>query len=383
MAFRRTRDIVAGMATSAVREVRVELGPRSYAVRIGAGVLPQAGRALRELFAHGGSMQAAVVTDENVGPAYAPRVLDSLRQAGYHVHLVTVPPGDASKSLTQASRLYNELASAHIERTSPVIALGGGMVGDLTGFVAATWLRGVPFIQCPTTVEADVDASVGGKTGVNHPAGKNLIGAFYQPRLVLMDIAALDTLTDRDFRAGLAESIKHAAIRDASFFEWQEANIGRILSRDRDVMIDLLERNVRIKADVVAADERETGLRAILNFGHTIGHAVESLVNYEWRHGECVAVGMLAAAWIAVRRSIMREEDARRLRAILKLLDLPTEIPENISVEAIMRLTRMDKKVAEGRVRFVLVSQFGETTMRDDVSEQEIRRAVGIMRARA
>jgi 3-dehydroquinate synthase len=370
------------MATSGVREVRVELGRRSYAVRIGTGVLTQIGRALRDLFPQGRSQRAAVVTDENVGPAYAQRVLDAMRQVGYHVHLVTVPAGDASKSLTQASRLYDEMAEARIERGSPIVALGGGMIGDLTGFVAATWLRGVPFIQCPTTVEADVDASVGGKTGINHAAGKNLIGAFYQPRLVLMDIATLDTLTDRDFRAGLAESVKHAAIRDAAFFEWHEQNAERILTRDRDVMMDLLEKNVRIKAGVVAADEREAGLRAILNFGHTIGHAVESFLHYDWRHGECVSAGMVTAARIAVRRSVMPEEDLHRLEGILKLLKLPTEIPAHISADEIIALTRMDKKVAEGKVRIVLVPRFGEAVIDSDISDQDIRQAVEETRAR-
>lgn len=359
------------------------MGQRSYPVRIGTGVLGQIGRAIRDLFPHNGASRAAVVTDENVGPAYAQRVLDALRQAGYHTHLVTVPAGEASKSLAQASRLYDEMAEARIERSSPIIALGGGVVGDLTGFVAATWLRGVPFIQCPTTVEADVDASTGGKTAVNHPAGKNLVGAFYQPRLVLMDIATLDTLTERDFRAGLAESIKHGAIRDSAFFDWQEANVRKILTRDRDVMAELLEKNVRIKVDVVSADEREAGLRAILNFGHTIGHAVESLLHYEWRHGECVSVGMVAAARIAARHSIMPEEAATRLRGVLEAFGLPVEIPAIIATDDVIRLTKMDKKVAEGRVRFVLVPRFGETIVRDDISEQDVRAAVEEIRTKA
>lgn len=372
-----------GMEVTPVRIVRVELGARSYLVRIGAGVLSEIGGQLRGLFPQSRSLGAAVITDENVGPAYAQRVIDSMRRAGYHVHLVTVPPGDATKSLAHAARLYDELAEARIERGSPLVALGGGMVGDLTGFVAATWLRGVPFIQCPTTVEADVDASVGGKTGVNHPSGKNLIGAFYQPRLVLMDVATLDTLTDRDFRAGLSESIKHGAIRDASFLDWHEKNAARILSRDRDIMGELLERNVRIKAEVVTADERESGLRAILNFGHTIGHAVESLLHYEWRHGESVSVGMVAAARIAAHRGVASTETAERLRGLLQTLRLPVEIPSDLPAADILRLTRMDKKVAEGRVRFVLVPAFGSTVIRDDITDDDVCRVVEELRARA
>jgi 3-dehydroquinate synthase len=366
------------MSKPPVREITVELGPRSYAIRIGVGVLDQIGDALRTLCP---APTAAVITDENVGPLYADRVLASLRQAGFKTHGVTVPAGDASKSLHQAAKLYDEMALAKIERKSPIVALGGGMVGDLTGFVAATWLRGVPFVQCPTTIEADVDASVGGKTAVNHPAGKNLIGAFYQPRLVLMDIHTLDTLDDRDFHAGLAESIKHGAIRDAAFLDWHEANADAILAKHPAVLAELLERNVRIKADVVAADEREAGLRAILNFGHTIGHAVEQLMHYEWRHGEAVAVGIAAAAHIAARRNIMSSADAERLIAILRRFGLPTAVPGHLSSDDIVTLTRRDKKVAGGKVRFVLVPRFGETTFRDDITEDDIRAAVEATRA--
>lgn len=357
-----------------VREIRVELGSRSYLVRVGRGILPEIGALTRQLCP---APTAAVITDSNVGPLYAGPVVASLERAGYGVRLVTVPAGDASKSLAQAAMLYDEMAAGRIERASPLIALGGGMVGDLTGFVAATWLRGVPFIQCPTTVEADVDASVGGKTGVNHPAGKNMVGAFYQPRLVLMDVGTLDTLDDRDFRAGLAESVKHGAIRDAEFFAWHERNADRILAREPEIVTELLARNVRIKAEVVSCDEREAGLRAILNFGHTIGHAVESLLRYEWRHGECVAVGMVAAARLAARRSLMAPGDLERLVSLLRRLGLPTKVPDHLDMARIVDLTRLDKKVSAGKVRFVLVTDFGRTTVVDDVTPEEIRAATG------
>ncbi|MBN1490414.1 MAG: 3-dehydroquinate synthase [Phycisphaerae bacterium] len=366
------------MSASEIREVRVELGERSYSVRIGPGILDGIGEAVRTLCP---APNAAVVTDSNVGPLYADQALASLRQAGYEAHCVTVPAGDGSKSLDQAAKLYDAMAAARIERRSPLIALGGGMVGDLTGFVAATWLRGVPFVQCSTTIEANVDAATGGKTAVNHPAGKNLVGAFYQPRLVVMDTSTLDTLEDRDFRAGLAESVKHGAIRDTAFFAWHESHVEPILAHEPAALADLLERNVQIKAAVVAADEREAGLRAILNFGHTIGHAVESLMHYEWRHGECVAVGMVAVARLAVRRGLMADADAERMTTLLRAFGLPTEIPARLAAEDIVRLTKMDKKVAAGRVRFVLVPRFGETVLRDDITDADIRTAVEEVRA--
>jgi len=364
--------------SSPVREVPVELGDRRYVVRIGAGLLDGLGAAVRALCP---APTATIVTDTNVGPLYAERAVRSMKSAGYDPQSVTIPAGDASNSLEQAARIYDVLGASRMERKSPLVALGGGVMGDLTGFVAATWLRGVPFIQCPTTTEADIDASVGGKTAVNHTSGKNMIGAFYQPRLVLMDIATLQTLDDRDFRAGLAESIKHGAIRDAAMLDWHEQNAARILSHDPAILAELLEKNVRIKAGVVAADEREAGLRAILNFGHTIGHAVESLLHYEWRHGECVAAGMVAVARIAVRRSIMSQADADRLEKIIAAFGLPTRIPKHLAADEIIALTKTDKKVSAGKVHFVFVPRFGETMMRDDITEDDVRAVLAEIRA--
>ncbi len=356
-----------------VRTVEVSLGERSYPIIIGSGVLDSLGQRLAELCP---SPRAAVISDDNVAPHYAERVLSSLTGAGYTTSLMVVRAGEQSKSLAMASGLYGDLAKAGIERSSPLVSLGGGMVGDLTGFIAATWLRGVPFVQVPTTVEADVDASVGGKTAVNHDAGKNLIGAFHQPRMVLIDTATLSTLDVRDHRAGLAESVKHGVIRDAAFFTWQEEHAGEILLRDETVLAELIERNCRIKADVVCADEREAGLRAILNFGHTIGHAIESEHGYALRHGECVALGMIAANDIAVRRGMIDQEGvADRVTTLLKKLGLPTRLKAMTDLDSQREYMMKDKKVADGKLRFVLPTRLGEVVITADVTWDEIARS--------
>jgi 3-dehydroquinate synthase len=268
------------------------------------------------------------------------------------------------------------MADAKIDRTSPVIALGGGVIGDLTGFVASTWMRGVPFVQCPTTIEADVDASVGGKTAINHPSGKNMIGAFYQPKFVLIDTSTLSTLSDRDFRAGLAESVKHAVIRDASFFDWHVEHVDTVLSYQPEALGALIERNVRIKADIVAQDERETtGIRALLNFGHTIGHAIESTMAKQgepWRHGEAVAAGMVAACEMSVVADLMTRSDADRVTSLLERMGLPVSAPLADQRASILGLMQLDKKVAQGKVRFVLADGIGSARLHDQVPAEWI-----------
>ena len=280
----------------------MELPGRAYPIDIGPGALGRIGERLRGRCEAG---RATLITDTNVGPLYGEKAASSLDAAGFEVVVLTVPAGDASKSTARAGLLYDELAGRRHGRWEPVVALGGGMVGDLAGFVAATWQRGVPFVQCPTTVEADVDAGVGGKTAVNHPAGKNLIGVFHQPVLVCIDTDCLGTLGGRDFRAGLAESVKHAVIRDAAFFDWHEARRAEILGREPTVVLELIRRNCENKAAVVVADEREAcrdGVgRAALNFGHTIGHAIEAQTGYTLRHGEAVSLGMVASMDLAAR----------------------------------------------------------------------------------
>jgi len=353
-----------------MRTVPIELGERSYRIHIECGLLDRVGPMLQERCP---APTAAVVSDHTVASLYADRVMNSIRQAGYQAVLLTVAPGEASKSLRTAAELYDGLARAMIERNSPVVALGGGMVGDLAGFVAATWLRGVPFVQVPTTLLADVDASVGGKTAVNHPAGKNLIGAFYQPRLVLIDPTCLATLDDLDRRAGLAESVKHAVIRDPAFFDWHEQHLDGILSGQEDVFAELIEHNCRIKASFVCADEREqSGLRASLNFGHTVGHAIEAELGYELRHGQCVALGMVVAARLAVNRGMFPSEQAERIKDLLGRLGLPTTLPRPLSDERLLELMRHDKKVRHGRVRFVLPTAIGHVELVDDVTTDEL-----------
>jgi 3-dehydroquinate synthase len=356
-----------------MRTVEVQLGERTYPIYIGPGLLGSVGARLLKLCP---APTAAVVSDENVAPLYADRAIASMNQAGYRTRLLVVKPGELSKSLETAAVLYGGLAEAGIERTSPVVSLGGGVVGDLTGFVAATWLRGLPFVQVPTTLEADLDAAVGGKTAVNHPAGKNLIGAFHQPRMVLIDPTTLATLDVRDLRSGLAESVKHGVIRDAALFEWQERWAESILSRDEQTLGELIERNCRIKAAVVAADERESGLRAILNFGHTIGHAIESDQRYALRHGECVAIGMVAAAEIAVVRGMLPRSDADRIRRLLEKFGLPTRVDRTIDLSVLMAFMQKDKKIAAGRLRFVLPTAIGQAVTVSDVTPEQIAAGV-------
>lgn len=358
--------------------IMVDLPGRAYSIHVDPGLLSRVGELVRGRCA---ARRITVVTDSNVGPLYVPRLQASLRDAGFDPIVFTVPAGDGSKSLDQAGKLYDRLAERGHERAEPVIALGGGMVGDLAGFVAATWLRGVPFVQCPTTVEADVDASVGGKTAVNHSAGKNLIGCFHQPSLVCIDTDCLATLTQRDFAAGLAESVKHAVIRDHPFFEWHEANKAAIVAHEPRIILELIERNCRNKAEVVVADERETAEegvgRAALNFGHTVGHAIEAQLNYGLRHGEAVALGMVAAMDLAVTCAGFADEARRRVEAILTALGLPVICPSPLDVADILRRLAGDKKARDRIVRFVVPTAVGQVRWLESPAIADVERAVG------
>ncbi len=332
-----------------------------YPIVVGIGALAGVGRRLRVVAP---AERSVVVTDETVGPLYGDLMQRSLGDAGFDSLVVAVPSGDASKSLSQAGRLYDRLAERRHGRDEPIIALGGGVVGDLAGFVAATWHRGVPFVQCPTTLEADIDASIGGKTAINHEAGKNLIGAFHRPALVCIDVACLRTLSDRDYTAALAESVKHAIIRDADFFDWHERNAKAIVRRDGAVLDELIVRNCRHKAEVVVADERETAAdgvgRAALNFGHTLGHAIEAHFHYRLRHGEAVALGMVAALDLAVSRCGLPASDRDRAEALLSSLGLKLRLPEAVEPEPMLRRLVADKKVRSQTVRMVLPTRIGE-----------------------
>lgn len=353
-----------------MRIVDVQIAGRAYPIFIGPGALPQLGNILSRL----SSVETlAVIADETVAGLH----MDKLAAVLPHPHvLLTIPGGEASKSLETAARLYDGLAAARIGRKDIVITFGGGVVGDLGGFVAATWLRGVKFIQIPTTLEAAIDASVGGKTAVNHSSGKNLIGAFHQPIAVIAETAFLETLPPREYLAGLAESVKQAAVRDGTFFAWHEANATAILERAPDALIELIARNCEIKAEVVAKDEREDSLRAILNHGHTLGHAIEHLLGYELRHGECVALGMLAENELATARGLLPRGAADRVRALIERLGLRTRLPRPLSTEDVLAACRMDKKARAGSIYFSLISAIGVPQVVSGLRDEEIAAAM-------
>lgn len=320
--------------------------------------------------------QAVVITDERVAEIYGATLLESLKLADFQTLEYRIKPGEASKSLTVVGDIYRFLADRTVGRDAVIVALGGGVVSDLAGFVAATWMRGVRFVVCPTTLEADIDASIGGKTAINIPGGKNLVGAFHQPILVAVDPACLGTLDPRDVRAGLAESVKHALISSAEFLAWHEINVNEILTLDHARLTELILRNLRIKAGIVEQDAHEqTGLRMHLNFGHTIGHAIEECCGFALRHGECVSLGMVAACRLSHETGSLDASTVTRVGALLERFGLPTKLPEPIDTDGIMATIRTDKKVRGGAQRFVLLEEVGKPTVRDDIEEQRIRRA--------
>ncbi len=377
MACGHERAYDRGSMDAEVAIVDVPLPGRAYSIEIGSGLTDRLGARLRELSQ---ARQTLLVTDSTVGPLYAERVAASLSSAGFSVVTHIVPAGDASKSLGRAAQLYDRMAESHHGRFDPVVALGGGVVGDLAGFAAATWMRGVPLVQCPTTLEADIDASVGGKTAVNHPSGKNMVGAFQQPIAVCIDVDCLGSLEDRDYRAGLAESVKHAVIRDEAFLRWHEDNVGAILSRDPVVVRELIRRNCSIKAAVVVEDEREmaTGTvgRAALNFGHTVGHAIEAASRYALRHGEAVSLGMVAASDLAVRACGFPESDRGRVESLLAALGLPIRSPLPLALDDLMRRMRGDKKVRHQVLRLAAPSAAGAMQWLDAPNETSLKTAI-------
>lgn len=324
-----------------------------------------------------------LVSETTVAPLYADAMLASLHSAGLNAEVEVFAAGETSKSQRQVEAIHNRLAAMALGRDGLLLALGGGVVSDVAGFAAATWMRGVRFVICPTTMEAMLDAAIGGKTGVNLPAGKNLVGAFHHPSLVLMDPTTLGTLPQRDVRAGLAESIKHALVFDESFVAWHEARVESVLKLDPHAITELIHRNVRIKADVVAADPYErTGGRVLLNFGHTIGHALEAECGYALRHGECVAMGMAAALSLSVRCAGLAAEQARRGRQLIEAFGLPVRwsacvaASQRIDPQAVMERTRTDKKNAAGRRRFVLLEAIGRAKVVDGVDDEALHEAI-------
>jgi 3-dehydroquinate synthase len=359
-----------------MQTLTVDLGERSYPLYIGPGLL---GRA-ELLRPHIPGKQVLVVSNETVAPLYleqARAALDGLQHAA-----VILPDGERYKTLDVLNRIFDALLEQRFERHCTLLALGGGVIGDMAGFAAACYQRGVPFIQIPTTLLAQVDSSVGGKTGVNHPLGKNMIGAFYQPRCVLADTDTLNTLPDRELSAGLAEVIKYGLIRDLPLLEWLEANLEALLERQSEALSYAIERSCRNKAEIVAADERESGLRALLNLGHTFGHAIETGVGYGvWLHGEAVAAGICMAADLSARLGWLSSDQVARVSALLRRARLPVQSPPELSSEAFLRLMAVDKKVQDGRLRLVLLKQPGEGVIVDSVDTQLLQSTLDACRA--
>jgi 3-dehydroquinate synthase len=345
----------------------VELGSRSYPIHIGAGLL---GRA--ELYAPHHSGSVAIISNEVVAPLYLPKLRSALGKA---VEIV-VRDGEQTKDWQSLNAVFDALLKARCGRDTLIVALGGGVVGDLAGFAAAIYQRGVPFLQVPTTLLAQVDSSVGGKTAINHPLGKNMIGAFHQPRAVISDVATLDTLPDRELRSGIAEVIKHGFALDAAFVDWLEKNIDRLLKRDAAALTYAVKRSCELKARVVAADERETGERALLNFGHTFGHAIETGAGYgAWLHGEAVAAGMVMASELSALMGDLKKTDVSRVRDLLARAGLPVKGPA-LAPERMLELMAVDKKAAKGKTRFVLLQSIGRAALRGDVDEELVRKAI-------
>ena len=354
------------MGTSKV--INLDLGDRSYDIFIKGGILDSVGTGLKEIITPG---RCAVVTNPTVGPLYAGRLKESLKGAGFDPLIIEVPDGEEYKNLEEIGKILDVLVENKLERTSPIIALGGGVIGDMTGFVAASYLRGVPYIQVPTTLLSQVDSSVGGKTGVNHRLGKNLIGAFYQPKGVFIDPEVLSTLDERELRSGMAEVVKYGVIWDEAFFTLLEESSTSLYSLD-DLIVDVIERSCTIKSEVVKEDERESGIRAILNFGHTIGHAIESLTGYRnITHGEGVSIGMVMAADLSHRLGRCSCEDAERVRGLVDSLGLMST-PPPFSTDEMIKAIKGDKKVISGEIRFVLMNSIGDVVI-EAVEEGDIR----------
>ncbi|MEO8718065.1 MAG: 3-dehydroquinate synthase [Burkholderiales bacterium] len=353
--------------------VRVALGARSYPVHIGAGAIDA--EALYRPHLPAG--RVAIVTNPVVAPLYLERVKAALARAGAAPAIVIlVEDGEPAKSWAALERVFDSLLAARLGRDGLLIALGGGVVGDLAGFAAAVYQRGIPFIQIPTTLLAQVDSAVGGKTAVNHPRGKNMIGAFHQPAAVIADVGALATLTERELRAGMAEVIKHGFALDAALVAWLEKNMARLLARDAAALVHVVGRSCELKAQIVTADEREGGERALLNFGHTFGHAIETGAGYGvWLHGEAVAVGMVMAAELSVRAGLLRAADAERLRRLLRQAGLPVAGPA-LAPERYLELMAGDKKAAGGRARYIVLREIGRAALRDDIDERWVRAAI-------
>jgi 3-dehydroquinate synthase len=355
-----------------MQTLTVGLGERSYPIHIGSGLLDRSDL----LQANLPRKRAAIVTNTTVAPLYLEKLQQTLANIGVSSVPVILPDGEKYKTSETLNQIYDVLLRNRCERSTPLIALGGGVVGDMTGYAAATYLRGVPFIQIPTTLLAQVDSSVGGKTGINHPLGKNMIGAFYQPQLVLADTDTLNTLPDKELAAGIAEVVKYGLIRDLPFLEWLEQNMGKLLARDTAALQYAIARSCENKAEVVAADERESGERALLNLGHTFGHAIESGMGYgNWLHGEGVAAGTIMAADLSQRLGWISVQDVSRIRSLFERAGLPVVAPD-IGTDKYLDLMGLDKKVEGGKIRFVLLKQVGRAAVYGDVPAELLQQTL-------
>ena len=355
-----------------MQRIDVNLGMRSYPIFIGSGAM-RLKAALDQVIP---ARDVLIVTNVTVGPLYAAQLIEAL--APRRCLEVSLPDGEVHKTLANVSRLLDVLVANRFARDACVVALGGGVVGDMSGFAAACYQRGIAFVQVPTTLLAQVDSSVGGKTGVNHPGGKNLIGAFHQPAAVFADTDSLKTLPDRELRAGLAEVIKYGLIVDRPFFDWLEANAARLLARDTEALTHAIKRSCEIKAEIVARDEREQGDRALLNLGHTFGHAIESATNYStWLHGEAVGAGMLMSADMSQRLGWLSTADVERVEHILQLFNLRTDVSE-VTAGTLAEKMKIDKKVAAGRIRLVLLKAIGNSVITGDYDDAALRETLRV-----
>ncbi len=350
---------LAKRKASRMKTLKVNLGERSYPIYVGAEILARAGELLAQAEFRG---KVAVVSNTTVAELYLEPVCRALAQAGFQAVPILLPDGEVHKNLASLEAIYDRLIAERFERKSCVMALGGGVVGDLAGFAAATYLRGVPYVQVPTTLLAQVDSSVGGKTGVNHGDGKNLVGAFYQPKLVLIDVAVLKTLPRRELVAGLAEVIKYGVIEDAELFTRLETEVDKLVQLERELLMQTIATCCAIKARVVQADEREDDYRAVLNFGHTIGHALEAVTGYTaLLHGEAVGVGMAKAAALSAQQGFCDQPSFDRVVRLIKQAGLPTEIPADVSIAGLIQAMEIDKKAAGGKIKFVMCAGLGKT----------------------
>ena len=357
-----------------MQTLNVELASRSYPIYIGRHLLSRA----ELILPHLKRKQVAIVTNTTVAPLYLDKLSKTLAEAGVKITPIILPDGEAYKNSETLNKIYDALLENHCERSTTLIALGGGVIGDLTGYAAATFLRGVPFIQIPTTLLSQVDSSVGGKTGINHPLGKNMIGAFYQPQAVLADIDTLQTLPPREFSAGVAEVVKYGLIRDADFFDWLETNIEKLMALDEAVLSYAIYRSCQNKAEVVARDEHENGERALLNLGHTFGHAIENAMGYGvWLHGEAVAAGMMMAADLSRRMGWLSHQEVERIHALLTKAKLPLDAPQ-LGVEKYLALMQLDKKVADGKIRLILQQGIGKSVITSDYDVEKLRETLAL-----